>query len=77
MNRIKHISTELMQKYPDKFGLDFDANKNVINQLATVRSKILRNEVAGYITAHLRKQVAHEKASMTTEVGENEEETEG
>jgi small subunit ribosomal protein S17e len=74
MNRIKRISTELMQKYSDKFGLDFDANKNAINQLAIVRSKILRNEVAGYITAHLRKQAAHEKASMTAEVGENEEE---
>ena len=74
MNRIKRISSELMQKYPDKFGLDFDANKNAINELAIVRSKILRNEVAGYITAHLRKQAAHEKSSMTAEVGENEEE---
>jgi small subunit ribosomal protein S17e len=77
MNRIKRISTELMQKYPDKFGLDFDANKNAINELAIVRSKMLRNEVAGYITAHLRKQAAHEKASMTAEVVENEEEAEG
>jgi len=76
MNRIKRISTELTQKYPDKFGLDFDANKNAINELARVRSKILRNEVAGYITAHLRKQAAHEKASMTAEVGENEEDAE-
>jgi small subunit ribosomal protein S17e len=76
MNRIKRISTELMQKHQDKFGLDFDANKNAINELAIVRSKILRNEVAGYITAHLRKQAAHEKASMTAEVGENEEDAE-
>jgi small subunit ribosomal protein S17e len=73
MNRIKRISTELLQKYPDKFGADFDANKNAINELAIVRSKILRNEVAGYITAHLRKQAAHEKASMTADVGGNEE----
>jgi small subunit ribosomal protein S17e len=76
MNRIKRISTELMQKHLDKFGLDFDANKNAINEVATVRSKIMRNEVAGYITAHLRKQAAHEKASPTAEVGENEEEAE-
>jgi small subunit ribosomal protein S17e len=74
MNRIKHISTELLQSHPDKFGLDFDTNKKAINELAVVRSKVLRNEVAGYITAHLRKQAAQEKASMAATVGENEEE---
>jgi small subunit ribosomal protein S17e len=74
MNRIKRISAELMQKYPDKFGLEFDANKNAINELAIVRSKMLRNEVAGYITAHLRKQSAREKVSMTADLGDNEDE---
>jgi small subunit ribosomal protein S17e len=76
MNRIKRISAELMQKYPDKFGLEFDANKSAINEVAIVRSKILRNEVAGYITAHLRKQAIHEKASMTADLGDNEDEAE-
>lgn len=73
MNRIKRISTELMQRYPDKFGLEFDINKSAIGDLAVVRSKVLRNEVAGYITAHLRKEAAHEKATIKAEVGENEE----
>ncbi|HEX2106225.1 MAG TPA: 30S ribosomal protein S17e [Nitrososphaera sp.] len=78
MNRIKRISAELLQKYPDKFGLDFNANKNVLNEVATIRSKVLRNELAGYITAHLRKQAAQQKASMasSSEVGETEEEVE-
>ena len=74
MNRIKRISTELLDKYPDKFGLDFDANKRVISEVAIIRSKVLRNELAGYITAHLRKQGAQEKASMASAVGETEEE---
>ncbi|MGI0028806.1 MAG: 30S ribosomal protein S17e [Nitrososphaera sp.] len=64
MNRIKRISTELLQKHPDKFGVEFDANKKAINDLAVVRSKVLRNELAGYITAHLRKQAAQDKAAM-------------
>jgi small subunit ribosomal protein S17e len=64
MNRIKRISTELLQKHPEKFGLEFDANKKAINDLAVVRSKVLRNELAGYITSHLRKESAQEKASM-------------
>ncbi|HKF26966.1 MAG TPA: hypothetical protein VKB06_01055 [Nitrososphaera sp.] len=74
MNRIKRISTELLERYPDKFGLDFNANKNVIGDVAITRSKVLRNELAGYITSHLRKQAAQEKASMASAVGETDEE---
>lgn len=76
MNRIKRISTELLQKYPDKFGLEFDANKKALNEVAVVTSKVLRNELAGYITSHLRKQAAQEKASsaMAEEVVEETEE---
>jgi small subunit ribosomal protein S17e len=73
MNRIKRISMQLLEKYPDKFGLDFDTNKHVISEIAIIRSKVLRNELAGYITAHLRKQAAQEKASMASAVGEAEE----
>lgn len=76
MNRIKRISTELLQKHPDRFGLEFDANKKALNDLALVRSKVLRNELAGYITAHLRKQAAHEKASVAAAAGETDEEQE-
>ena len=76
MNRIKRISTELLEKYPDKFGLDFNANKNVISDVAIIRSKVLRTELAGYITSHLRKQAAQEKASMAAAVGESDEEAE-
>jgi small subunit ribosomal protein S17e len=73
MNRIKRISSDLLQKHPDRFGLEFDANKKALNDLAIVRSKVLRNELAGYITAHLRKQAAQEKASMAAAAGETEE----
>ena len=76
MNRIKRISTDLLERYPDKFGLDFNANKNVISDVAIIRSKVLRNELAGYITSHLRKQAAQEKASMAAAVGESNEEAE-
>ncbi len=77
MNRIKRISTELLEKYPDKFGLDFNTNKNVISEVAIIRSKVLRNELAGYITAYLRKQAAQEKASIASSaVEETEDEVE-
>jgi small subunit ribosomal protein S17e len=76
MNRIKRISTELLERYPDKFGLDFNANKHIMGEVAIIRSKVLRNELAGYITAHLRKQAAQEKVSMATAAGEADEEAE-
>lgn len=73
MNRIKRISTELLEKYPNKFGLEFDANKKALNEVAVVTSKVLRNELAGYITSHLRKQAAQEKASSAMAEAEEEE----
>lgn len=76
MNRIKRISTELLEKHPEKFGLEFDSNKKALNDLAIVRSKVLRNELAGYITSHLRKQAAQEKASLAAASDESEEESE-
>jgi small subunit ribosomal protein S17e len=76
MNRIKRISTELLEKHPDRFGLEFDANKKALNDLAVVRSKVLRNELAGYITSHLRKEAAAEKASLAAAGSDEEEEEE-
>lgn len=55
MDRVKRISTELLEKYPDRFSVDFDENKKIINEIAVVRSKILRNKIAGYITSYLHK----------------------
>lgn len=55
MDRIKRISTELLEKYPDRFSVDFEENKKIIKEIAIVRSKILRNRIAGYITSYLHK----------------------
>jgi small subunit ribosomal protein S17e len=55
MDRIRRISTELLEKYPDRFSVNFEENKKVIKEIAIVRSKILRNRIAGYITSYLHK----------------------
>jgi small subunit ribosomal protein S17e len=73
MNRIKRISTDLLEKHPSKFGVEFDGNKKAINELAIVRSKVLRNELAGYITSHLRREAAEEKASLSAAESEDSE----
>ena len=73
MDRVRRISTELLTRYPDKFAPDFEQNKKMINELATVRSKVLRNTIAGYITSYLRKNSTHKESEVTsTEVDSSE-----
>ena len=50
MDRVRRISEEIVQKYPGVFGVDYQANKELLNKVAIVHSKMLRNKIAGYIT---------------------------
>ena len=50
MDRIKRLSTEILSEYKDSFGTDFSENKKMLNEITIVRSKGLKNEIAGYIT---------------------------
>jgi len=67
MDRIKRISNELLEKYPDKFSTDFAENKEAIKQIAVVRSKLLRNKIAGYITSYLHRQAVEKEMAVTSE----------
>ena len=53
MDRVKRLSTELLENYPDRFTTNFEENKKTILSIAIIRSKILRNKMAGYITSKL------------------------
>jgi small subunit ribosomal protein S17e len=44
------IGDDLLDQYPDAFGTDFEANKHTVERLTQVRSKHLRNRIAGYVT---------------------------
>jgi small subunit ribosomal protein S17e len=55
MDRVRRISSVLISKYPDKFYPDFERNKKAVNELAKIRSKVLRNAIAGYLTSYIRK----------------------
>jgi small subunit ribosomal protein S17e len=61
VNRVRRISTELLTAYKEKFSTDFRQNKKVINEVSIVRSKTLKNEIAGFITAHLRRELEEQK----------------
>ena len=55
MDRVRRISSELLQRYPEKFTTDFTENKKKVQELATIRSKVLRNKIAGYITSYIHR----------------------
>ena len=61
MDRIKRISFEVLDEHKSKFGEDFVENKKALNQIAIVRSKGLKNKVAGYITRFIKKQIREDK----------------
>lgn len=71
MDRIKRLSNELLERYYDKFTINFDENKKSISDLATIQSKLLRNKIAGYITSKLKRDADQEKTEYT------EDQTEG
>jgi small subunit ribosomal protein S17e len=52
---MKRITEELMEKYTGSFTKEFSENKSKVNQFTDVRSKKLRNIVAGYATRLARR----------------------
>ena len=71
MDRVRKISNELMNKFPNKFGIDFELNKKTVMELAKITSKQLRNQIAGFITSYFRKE-AKSKESLESESNSNQ-----
>lgn len=44
------IGEDLLERYPGAFADDFEDNKRKVEQLTELRSRHVRNRVAGYIT---------------------------
>jgi small subunit ribosomal protein S17e len=47
---IKRLAKELMERFPEEFSSDFDANKHAVAALTQGATTKVRNQVAGYIT---------------------------
>lgn len=50
-----------MALHKAKFGTDFTQNKKVLDEVAIVRSKGLKNEIAGYITTFIKREIEEQK----------------
>ncbi len=52
---IKNLAKEIMSEHGKKFSASFDDNKKIVNKVRPIKSKKVRNVVAGYITKHVKK----------------------
>lgn len=51
---IKRNVNELLVRYRNKFGKDFEKNKSVLMEIAEIPSKKIRNIIAGSITKNIK-----------------------
>ena len=73
MDRIKRLSTAILNEYQDKFDTDFSNNKKHLNEISIIRSKSLKNKIAGYITKILQRQQKFEERKQQIIDSEKEE----
>ena len=62
---------EVLKDNKSMFGVNFDENKKALNKISTITSKILKNELAGYITKFIKNELRNEREKI--ESAENEE----
>ncbi len=51
---IKRTVKTLLSKDDRKFGKEFEKNKKMVTEMLDVRSKKLRNVIAGYVTKRVK-----------------------
>jgi small subunit ribosomal protein S17e len=54
---IKNVGQELFQSHSEEFSTEFSKNKEVVNKFLIVKSKKMRNIIAGYITSLKRQEI--------------------
>ena len=47
---VKRLATQIYEKFPNEFTVDFEHNKNILKKVTNYTSKHFRNKIAGYIT---------------------------
>ena len=61
MDRIRRLSMEIMDQHKSDFGVDFSDNKKALDKISIIRSKGLKNEIAGFITKFLKHEIHEQK----------------
>ena len=75
MDRIKRLALDLLKNHKDRFGTDFAENKKALEQVSIIRSKGLKNELAGYITKCIKREleeIESEKEELNQTIDEKQ-----
>ncbi|MEW6042791.1 MAG: hypothetical protein AB1608_00815 [Thermoproteota archaeon] len=73
VDRIRRLSMQVLERYKDRFTTDYEENKKTLDQVAVIRSKALKNEMAGFITKFIKHE-QNSKSLAEAEIEEAEEE---
>ena len=65
---------KVLKENKEKFGTDFDKNKNILNDISIITSKPLRNRLAGYITRMIKNELIESEKSKKIQSQEETEE---
>jgi small subunit ribosomal protein S17e len=52
---IKTLGNDIMREHPNKLSKDFESNKKALADITEIKSKKVRNVLAGYITKKMKK----------------------
>jgi len=55
---IKRIALQLVEDHPNEFTDEFEHNKKRVAELTDVRSVMMRNRIAGYVTRYRKRREA-------------------
>ena len=69
---IKNAAKILLQYYEEDFTTDFETNKRLVEQYTDVKSKKVRNRVAGYLVGLVKIRIAREAAEAAESAAEEE-----
>ena len=61
----------VLDDHKDQFGVSFDDNKKVLNDVSTIRSKSLKNKIAGYITKLIKNEIRINEEKESQKSDEN------
>jgi small subunit ribosomal protein S17e len=51
---VKRITNDLVKDHGDELKKDFNENKKKVEEFTTVKSKKIRNVIAGYVTRQVK-----------------------
>ena len=47
---VKEAGEKIVEHYPDNISMDFEKNKQIVNNVINIDSKSVRNRIAGHVT---------------------------